>query len=828
MDNGETSQADLSRQKLIDALRDLCRQLSAAANESGRAEPLQLIGECLRLLHAGEHGESTLSVWARPPDPGALRNSFADLPQTNFRDVPDFHFPVERNMPRHADIATIRFPALADIAGSTAHPARPLKVCIVTFEFDGPTRPEGPALEYRRLAQLLSAAGHKVTVLYMRGEDCDSGPVGKWIARYAAEGIDLVPLPPPELPSIPGLIPSVTTPSRAAYEWLRNQSFDVVHSTAARGCIHAAVTAKHLGIDFADTLFAVEAWPPTLWTLIAGGQSTDSLRQLAIAYMERKSVELADIVISPSRHMFRWMMRHGYDLPKARCFVHPGVLAEPVSTPANGPRGPKRIGELVFVGSFDVRKGIGAFQRALDGLGGGTLRGMTVTYIGEASPDFSLKHELMKSQSALPFEVQVLDYAGIDETVSYLCGEGRMAVMPSLLDGSPQILAACLNKGIPVLVSQDGGAQDMILEDDWPAAVCASAPADLAARIEAIIRDGAVAARPAIDAKTCRDVWTSAHRALADPAIRQRHGGRHRTWNGVAPALEDAERNPLVSVCIVHFNRPAELAQAVESVRQQSYRNIEIVVVDDGSTLPAAKAYLDRLDQELTETRSGRIVRQANRYLGAARNAGIRNSTGAFILMMDDDDLARPDEVETLAGAATFAGVDILCSYADTFTGPGLPSDGRQYHQRVAGLGDAVSLGLFVNCLGGSRCLIRRRVFDALGGFTEDYGVGLDDHEFAMRAVLRGFKLMVLPRALYWYRASPQRLRDMHFDRLSGMTRVFNAVLDNAPLCVTEALRFAQTLGRPDIAGARRDRGIVHAIRNGIARIRSARMIRRS
>jgi glycosyltransferase involved in cell wall biosynthesis len=603
----------------------------------------------------------------------------------------------------------------------------------------------------------------------------------------------------------------------------------VVHSTAAQGCIHAAVTAKHLGIDFADTLFVVEAWPPSLWTSIADGQSIDSLRMLAITYMERKSVELADIVISPSHHMFRWMMRNGYDLPKERCFVHPVILAESHAAPENRTRGPKRIGELVFVGSFDARKGIGAFRRALDNLGD-DLRGMTVTFIGEPSRDFSLKRDLLKSRPDLPFRMRVLDDTGLDDAVAYLSGEGRMAVMPPLIDGAPQILAACLNKGIPILVSPDGGAHEMIHEDDRPAAVCAFTPADLAQRIGAIVRDGAIPARPAIDANACRALWTEAHRALAEPFTRRRYGDvtARRTWNGVSTAPQDTGPDPLVSVCIVHFDRPAQLAMAVESVRQQAYRNIEIIVVDDGSTRPAAKAYLDRLERELSETGSGRVVRQANRYLGAARNAGIRNSTGAFIMMMDDDDLARPDEIETLVRAARFAGVDILCSYADTFTGPGLPSDGSQRHQRVAGLGDAISLGLFVNGLGGSRCLIRRRVFDALGGYTEDYGVGLDDHEFAMRAVLRGFKLMVLPRALYWYRASPRRLRDMHFDRLSGMARVFNAVLDNAPLCLNEALRFAQTLGRPDIAAARRKRGIVRAIRNRIAGIRFARLIRRS
>src|SRR6185436_6486675 len=117
-----------------------------------------------------------------------------------------------------------------------------------------------------------------------------------------------------------------------------------------------------------------------------------------------------------------------------------------------------------------------------------------------------------------------------------------------------------------------------------------------------------------------------------------------------------------------------------------------------------------------------------------------------------------------------------------------------KYHDRLTPLGDCASLGLFMNCLGTSHAFFRRKAFDALGGFTEDYGVGLDDHEFLLRAVLRGCKLMVVPEALYWYRLSPVRLRDLHYDRMSGKARVFNAILDNAPLAFSDALQFAQNV----------------------------------
>src|SRR5262249_55990107 len=143
-------------------------------------------------------------------------------------------------------------------------------------------------------------------------------------------------------------------------------------------------------------------------------------------------------------------------------------------------------------------------------------------------------------------------------------------------------------------------------------------------------------------------------------------------------------------------------------------------------------------------------------------------------------------------------------------------------------LGDCISLGLFINCFGGSHCLFRRRGFEALGGFTEDYGAGLDDHEFSMRAVLRGFKLMVVPQALYWYRLSSSRVRAKHFDPSSGLNRVFNAVLDNAPLCFADALRIAQTSVPSSATATTRSRTPLQAIAGTLAEWRAIRMIRSS
>jgi len=97
----------------------------------------------------------------------------------------------------------------------------------------------------------------------------------------------------------------------------------------------------------------------------------------------------------------------------------------------------------------------------------------------------------------------------------------------------------------------------------------------------------------------------------------------------------------LVSVIIPVFNRPQMLIEAVKSVQEQSWSNIEIIIIDDGSTDQTASV------AEGLAARDSRIIVRTieNGGPGAARNAGIAISRGAFIQFLDSDDLLLPEKL---------------------------------------------------------------------------------------------------------------------------------------------------------------------------------------
>jgi glycosyltransferase involved in cell wall biosynthesis len=96
---------------------------------------------------------------------------------------------------------------------------------------------------------------------------------------------------------------------------------------------------------------------------------------------------------------------------------------------------------------------------------------------------------------------------------------------------------------------------------------------------------------------------------------------------------------PLVSVIITSYNQARFLSDAIESVLTQTYSQFEIVVVDDGST--------DNAWEVVARYPAVRYIRQDNQGLSAARNTGLRESNGAYLVFLDADDRLLPIALET-------------------------------------------------------------------------------------------------------------------------------------------------------------------------------------
>ena len=121
------------------------------------------------------------------------------------------------------------------------------------------------------------------------------------------------------------------------------------------------------------------------------------------------------------------------------------------------------------------------------------------------------------------------------------------------------------------------------------------------------------------------------------------------------------QKNPLVSVIIPVYNVAPYLPEALDSVIQQTYNNLEILIIDDGS-MDESGEICDRYS--LTDSRII-IFHQENKGLSAARNIGLDNATGDVIAFLDSDDAFRLDAIEIMVGEMQEYEADIVvCDFS--------------------------------------------------------------------------------------------------------------------------------------------------------------------
>ncbi len=213
---------------------------------------------------------------------------------------------------------------------------------------------------------------------------------------------------------------------------------------------------------------------------------------------------------------------------------------------------------------------------------------------------------------------------------------------------------------------------------------------------------------------------------------------------------------PTISVCLNHYNRPHYLRQAIESLVAQERAPDEVIVLDDGSPGEGVQEELDRIAEEFAFDRRGwRLIREHDLYLGASRNAAARAARCEYILFMDDDNIAKPHEVATFAEVARRTGADVITCQLDKFESTDSPTgEGVPVH-RFLFAGAALPLCAIRNTFGDANALVRRRSLMELGGYTEDRNVGHEDWEAYSKFALRGYRIEVIPEALFYYRSAP-------------------------------------------------------------------------
>ena len=213
-------------------------------------------------------------------------------------------------------------------------------------------------------------------------------------------------------------------------------------------------------------------------------------------------------------------------------------------------------------------------------------------------------------------------------------------------------------------------------------------------------------------------------------------------------------KNPLVSVIIPTYNRGWILKEAIDSVLSQDFDDIELIVVDDGSTDNTINI-LDAYALDII------VLRQDNRGVSAARNAGISCASGQLIAFLDSDDLWLPGKMSRQVEFFNSNPDALICQTEELWIRNGRRVNPKKRHQKFSGM-------IFKHCLplcivSPSAVMMKKSLFDKTGRFDESLPA-CEDYDLWLR-VSRKYPVFLIDTPLIVKRGG-------HGDQLSKMPQL--------------------------------------------------------
>jgi len=209
------------------------------------------------------------------------------------------------------------------------------------------------------------------------------------------------------------------------------------------------------------------------------------------------------------------------------------------------------------------------------------------------------------------------------------------------------------------------------------------------------------------------------------------------------------ESTRAISVIIPAYNAGGFIDQAIRSVLEQSFRDFEVIVVNDGSSDDTPKIVASHVDPRI------RLVNQENAGQSAACNRGLSEARGRFIKFFDGDDVLSSthlaSQVRSLEGTTAHISSCRWASFADDTSRPtprGSSTD-RDYEDPLAWILDSMEYD--EGMMPGWRWLIPRTVLERAGGWDERLSVN-NDFEFSIRLLVHSAGVKFVGDALVFYR----------------------------------------------------------------------------
>lgn len=211
---------------------------------------------------------------------------------------------------------------------------------------------------------------------------------------------------------------------------------------------------------------------------------------------------------------------------------------------------------------------------------------------------------------------------------------------------------------------------------------------------------------------------------------------------GIYPTQRIDDIKPTISVILPTYNRAEYIKDAVESIKNQTYSNWELIIVDDGSTDDTEKIVSGCMDDKI------KYFQRTHQGANNSRNFGIKQATGEFITLMDSDDISLPQRLEkSLQVFQDNPNIDVVYTEYQICDADLNVISNVQHSRKWS---KEEYLNREFNVAGGT-FLMRRYVFDKVGLYDLHYENAFD-FDWILRADEKGMNFVYIPEPLLSYR----------------------------------------------------------------------------
>ena len=518
-----------------------------------------------------------------------------------------------------------------------------------------------------------------------------------------------------------------------------------------------------------------------------------------IGEMEKSCMQCADYIIAPSQYIIDEIKKH-VSINESKV----AVIRNPYSFQQHDINNEKNISrnKMIFFGKLSPQKGVfemfaylknlwdNGFENTLTVIGGpDKVYYPEMKTMGQIVND---KYDAFIKKGLIKFEGKIAPQKKWD----YLF-DAHVIIIPSLNDNLPYAAIEAMSLGKVILTSIQGGQSEIIQDGVDGFLFNHEKPETFAEKLQQILslnndvlKKIGDAANEKIKSLLNYEIVYHQKNNLLKTII------SNKAKNNIFPFVNNAysfidnktedDKNDLLSVVIPYFNMGNYIEECVDSILKSSYNNIEIIIVNDGST---EQQSINKL-QQFANHQKIKLINKKNDGLAETRNYGAKIAEGKYLAFLDADDKVHADYYKKA--------ITVLQQYKNVFfVGAWVKFFGEKKDIWPTWNPEPPYI-LLHNSVNSSALVYKKNAFLQGGLFDKKVDYGIEDYESVINMLQNGFGGIVLPECLFFYRVrkdsmyralthyktlySYQYIADKHADFYSKFAaQIFNLLNANGP-----------------------------------------------